>query len=582
MDDAVAQRLTQRGSPFELGEFSTGGTSNKVFIKGPTTLFDIFIKANSFTKRDFIVDGDLRLSFEESFGIAAKWVALIEEKFKLSNNRRVAIVLPNSIEWVIAFIAITLAGGVVVTVHSNSTPNNVLEALNTANCVSTITTYELAQSLFNLGNRRPALIADTQTDTLCVHPNWVFLPCARAQIAGGNGIDLINRKRPAPTDEALIAFTSGSTGIPKGVVLTHQNMVTGLMNMMLGGAITSFKTSKEKADKPPALALAPCTMVLSPLSHISGYAQILLMCHVAGKIVLMRHWDVSDAITTIEKEKVRSLSGATTDMLKELVRANSEGRNLSSLMGFNIHGSALHTTLADEITTAFPHAVVGTGYGMTETCGSTCVVAGNDLRRRPQTCGQPLPSVNIRCVNSTGEDVACGQVGEVWIRGAMLMKGYCTASNDASEQPDDGWLKTGDLGRFDAEGYLYIVDRIQNIINLGDRQVSLTEIEHRITTHPLIEDAAAFSVKDSRHNEHLVLAIISRGDGNQLAISRDIELHLSALGIGAKIIFPDFLPRTVSGKINRNELKNWFMDSTENNSLNNLTPVSHGEIDRIV
>ena len=568
--NTLSTRLIQRGSPFELQDAVINGIQCKVFPRGPQTLQDVFMKTASFGQSEFIVSDKARLSFRQALEQANVFSRYLQEYYGVTKGSRVALLMPNCPEWAVAFIAIYLAGATAVIIYADAATQAVLTSLDIATCALIVTDREHAGKLEAVRPAYPVvvirnarfsepLLAEICDGKASANSDVFVL----SEVMGDeNALRLDKIPRPAPDDEALIAFTSGSTGAPKGVVLSHRNMTTGLMNMMLGGFLMSSRAAKMRTGIQPAISnLPPCSLLLSALSHIGGYAHVLLMCYLGGKIVLMPRWDMHHAAILIESEKVRSLNGASSAMIRELLRSNHSEHNLESLTNLNIHGSALLPSFISEIASKFPYISLGAGYGMTETCGSVCNISGMELLNNPDASGQILPSVDIKVIDDAEQEVLQGQLGEICIRGAMVMRGYCGKSNNTAAVIKDGWLRTGDMGRLDSDGQLYVTDRLDDVILCGPHRISAGKLERAACEHHMVDEAIVLGVPDAQCCESIVLTVLPRDpiqfDENEL--KSQLSLSMANLPVVPKIIFYKSLPRTVSGKINRNELRRQVM-----------------------
>ncbi|MBN2420441.1 MAG: acyl--CoA ligase [Deltaproteobacteria bacterium] len=535
----IIDRLIQKGSPFELQDAVLKGVPCKIFPHGPKTLQDIFLKASSFNQNEFIVDGEVRLTFNQAIERAKYFTHTLQEKYGISKGERIAILMKNSPEWIIAFIAIQMAGAVAVVIHADSVKQTVVKAIEITNCKAVICNQASIDKLDTIESEYSIILfSNIKTDIIVLQSDE--LPT------------------PEPDDEALISFTSGTTGIPKGVVLSHRNMTTGLMNMMLGGYIMSYRAPKKVPGTQANIQnMQPCSLLLSPLSHIGGYSQIMLMCYLGGKIILMNGWNTGRVASLIEKEKVRSINGASVDMIRELLRSESAIDKLKTLTNLNIHGTALSRSFLKEITDGFPSISIGTGYGMTETCGSISNVSSAELIDNPNWAGPILPGVDVKVTDEAGERKQKGELGEICIRGAMVMQGYISESNNSNAALKDGWLKTGDLGYLDTEGNLFVTDRIKDIIICNNQYISAGELERIAGDHEMVDEAVVFGVPDSEKCETIVMAVLPKDKNNinDKKISRELHSTTDIYPVNIKCIIVDSLPRTASGKVNRNELR---------------------------
>jgi acyl-CoA synthetase (AMP-forming)/AMP-acid ligase II len=196
------------------------------------------------------------------------------------------------------------------------------------------------------------------------------------------------------------------------------------------------------------------------------------------------------------------------------------------------------------------HHIVG--YGMTETNGTICQLVGPALLDRPAASGRILPTAEVKIVRDDGTEAACDEVGEVWVRGAMVMQGYCgnpQATADALRP--DGWLRTGDMARIDGDGFLYIVDRKKHIVISGGENISCTEVEAAALEFPGVSHAAAMGVADARLGERLVLAMVAHPSVDDEALKKHIAGRLAIYKVPRQIVRLDELPYNALGKINR-------------------------------
>jgi len=562
--EPLLKRLIQKGSPFELMDAVVKGIPCKIFHHGPKTLQDVFLKAIAFKQNEFIISGETRLSFGQTLEQASHFASVLMGKYNVVKGERVAILMDNSPEWVIAFIAIYFAGAAAVTIHADTEKKVTLKALEITGCSLILSDGYNVNKLDNnyieytviLFSKNPDEVRNELSEKNR-NLNLFFLDLA--EVPDNNTIPCNNGDpKPAPDDEALISFTSGTTGAPKGVVLSHRNMTTGLMNMMLSGYMMSYRTPKRGADKQANTSnMQPCSLLLSPFSHIGGYSQIMLMCYLGGKIVLMNEWDTCNAATLIEKEQARSLSGATPVMIRKLLRADRTKGKLKTLTNLNIHGSVLNQRFLKEVADEFPSMNVGTGYGMTETCGSISTLSGTEVLNNPNWIGPVLPSVYIKVVDESGKQQSQENLGEICVRGAMVMKEYCADPDNTNAVLKDGWLKTGDLGYLDIAGKLYVTDRIKDVIICNNHNISAGELERMASDHSMVDEAVVFGVPSSERCERIVLVILTNNMFHieELNLKQELSSRINKHSDNMKIILVDSLPRTVSGKVNRNELR---------------------------
>jgi acyl-CoA synthetase (AMP-forming)/AMP-acid ligase II len=283
----------------------------------------------------------------------------------------------------------------------------------------------------------------------------------------------------------------------------------------------------------------PSALLAVPLFHSSGCYSIFLSNLLrGGKIVILQKWHAAQALELIERERITAFSGAPT-MMWDLLRLDRSGRDLSCLLSIGVGGQALQPHLLREIVAAFPNAILGGGYGMTESNGSVCLIAGEELLLRPTSSGRVLAAADIKLVDDDDAEVEAGAVGEICLRGAMLMRGYCRRPDETATALRGGWLHTGDLGRLDADGYLHVIDRKKDIV------ISVVE-------------AAAFGVSDARLGEILVLAVVTNRTVDAQVLKDHVAERLAIYKVPRALLHSAELPRNALGKVNRNELRRLY------------------------
>ena len=562
--DTYSKRLIQKGSPFELQKAIIEGIPYKIFPHGPKTLQDVFLKAASFRQSEFIVSDDKRLSFGEALEQAKYLAVILRRQYGTEKGKRVAIIMNNRPEWIIAFMAIYLCGAVAVTIHADTEKQAVLKALEITDCSLVISDeYNINKLNNNEIDYTVVIFSNNNSDELMndlreKNSSLILSLINLSEVPDNKTVPIHDILIQSPDDDALISFTSGTTGTPKGVLLSHRNITTGLMNMMLGGFLMNYRASKPKTDKKmTGQNIQPCTLLLSPLSHIGGYSQIMLMCYLGGKIVMMDGWDASGAVNYIKQEKIRSLSGASTDMIRELLHSNLYRENLETLTNLNINGVALKKGFIQYVTEKLPDVTIATGYGMTETCGSISNVTGTELINNPNWIGTVLPSVDVKIVDESGNEQSSGDTGEVCVRGSMVMKEYFSNPVKTNAVLENGWLKTGDLGYLDTNENLYITVRIEDVIICNNHYVSAGELESLISDHSMVDEVVALGIPSSERSEKIVLAILAKDrlQNEEQNLEREFSSIIKKYPVDIKIVCVDSLPRTASGKVNRNELR---------------------------
>jgi len=551
--------LIHKGSPFELQDAVIKGVTCKVFPRGPQTLREVFMKAAAFAEREFIVKDDTRLTFGQALQRGKRFAQSLRQKYNIRKGSRVALIMETGPEWAVVFMAFCFAGIVPVLIPVGTKGRAIRKALKLTNCELVVADLSSAGKINGSGAKRPVIIpVMRQADAILYWACGILSDFSIFNLADAaddkNDAYIEETGETSPDDEALIVFTSGTTGKPKGVVLSHRNVTTGLINMMLGGLRMSFRAARDGRKQPQNAQ--PCSLVLSPFSHIGGCSQLMLMCYLGGKIVSLPEWDAGRATNLIESEGVRSLCGLTPAMARDLLRANRLTDNLRTLTHLNIYGVALHRNFIRELADGFPHVNVGTGYGTTETFGAISVVSAIELLDNPELCGLVLPSVSIKIIDHDGREAARGEHGEIYVRGAMVMQGYCSHHDNSNVLQEDGWLKTGDLGYIDSSGNLCVASRLDTLW-CGKKQVSPGKLERLICELDAVDEAAAFGILNSGEDANIAVAVIPNNatsiDGNEL--TRKVTACVKAYADNIKVVILKDIPRTASGKADRRALQ---------------------------
>jgi long-chain acyl-CoA synthetase len=555
--------LTMRGSPFELQEQDVLGEPCLVFPRAPSNLVDVIRKSGAFADRELLVCAGDRLTFGGVVSMARICAAALQREHGVARGDPVALYMTNSVEWIVGFVAIVLAGAVAVLVHRELIAEEAAAAINSSGGRVVLTDvvrdarFASIPNCAFIGIRRISrgdgyLPAAADAAEAHMGGSRCILIRDGAQAAAPEFRD----PQPPPDDIALVAFSSGTTGRPKGIILSHRNVVTGLMNMMLGSALRAVSERHERRAGATANRAQPCSLVLSPLSHISGYAQLLLAFQICGKVVLMPQWQVRSAIDLVDGEGIRTICGITAAKTRELITTHASKTQLSSLTSLQLHGSFIHPRIASEVKESLAHVSIGSGYGMTETSGSICVASEKEIAAGNWSCGKVLPSVSIRIVDESGADVQTGGEGEICIRGAMLSRHYLSDRGEFSSALVDGWLHTGDIGRVDAERRLYVVDRASTSSprDVGGR--ALSAIEAAICECDGVDEAAVVEVVNRHGVARMVAAVETSLDcpDDKSRMRSEIDSQMTSLGCNCQLELFRLIPRTVSGKLDRRRI----------------------------
>ena len=541
--DPVFAAVTAPGTPFELAE--RGGMLQ--FVQAAPDLALMIDAARRHGDKTFLVDfssegTERRLSFEQVFA----WRDQLVPMLHIRRGERVAICMRNRAEWIVAFMAVIKAGGIAALLNSRGSPAELVAMID-----------DVTPALVLADSRRAALIREggyTGRMLDLTHPfDGQEVQRRAAEPAGDPGV-------ADSSDPCAILFTSGTTGRVKGAVLTHRSLITGLMAMQLTGVMVLHNMARTHGvPVETILASLPqqATLLVYPLFHISGLGAAFLSPLLAGsKVVIMRRWDAQEAVRLIAAEHITMFSAVPTMLWDLLHRAKLGDADLSSLRNIASGGQALPVNLLDEIRSACPQAVMGTGYGMTEASGSLAQAVGQDFIRNRSSAGRVLPMARVRIVAPDGAVLPSGQSGEIQFKGAMAIQGYWNRPEEtAAAFTPDGWMRTGDVGYLDAEGYIFIVDRVKDMVISGGENIYCAEVERVMGELPGVSECAAFGIPDERLGELLVAVVVGHGI-SETAVKDWVGERLARYKApGRVVVASQPLPRNDVGKVNKVALR---------------------------
>jgi long-chain acyl-CoA synthetase len=277
-----------------------------------------------------------------------------------------------------------------------------------------------------------------------------------------------------------------------------------------------------------------------------------------GVLVLMYRWDAGEALRLIEREKVTGMSGVPVMSRELLAHPDFAKHDTSSLMSLGGGGAPLQPDLVAKIDAEVATARPNTGYGMTETCGIITAVGGDFFVDRPASVGPAMPTFEVKCVDDDGNTVPPGDVGELWVRGASVIKGYINRPEATAESITDGWLHTGDVARIDEDGFIYIVDRKKDMVLRGGENVYCAEVEAAMYEHPAVAECCVFGVPDPRLGEDVAAAVVPHpGQTVTAEALREVcATKLARHKIPRHIwILDEPIPRNANGKYLKRELR---------------------------
>ena len=548
--EALAAEMSKEGM-FELQKKTIRGNEYNVLVNVPQNLYEYFQFSLIHGEWEFLAYEDESYKYQEVLNNAAGLAHVLVNKYGLKKGDAVAFSMRNYPEWIYSYMAVTSIGCVAVPLNSWWQGEELDYGITHSEAKVFIGDDERLQRLEGLVENTPRISVRCQANTFT---NTVAFE------------ELVKPKESFPQveidpeDDASIMYTSGSTGYPKGVVTTHRSII----NTPVAWAFLATMASQLESDGGETFVQAesPCTLAAVPLFHVTGsHSNFLLSLVSATRIVLMYKWDPLKAIQLIEKYRVTSFSGVPT-MTQDIITASEANpdTDVSSLVSLGGGGAARPPEQIKSQEKNHPTKIAGVGYGLTETNAAGTNASGKLLYDKPDTAGFPTPLIHkLKIIDEEGKEVSTGETGEVCIKSASNFRCYLKNEEATTEALDSkGWFRSGDVGCLDEDGFLYIIDRIKDIVIRGGENIACLEIEAILSEHPAVLEASVFGVPDERLGENLAtrIALKPGKTATETEISSFLEEKIAKFKIPSYVWFQEEeLPRIASGKTAKKQMR---------------------------
>ncbi len=555
--------LTAPGAPFEIKEVEVRGVRIKTYATAPASLREVWLASAAHGEKEYLVYEEERWSYSEAHRQVARLANWLVEN-DVRPGDRVAIAMRNYPEWMLAYWASVSIGAAAVGMNAWWTE---------------------PEMAFGLRDSKPKVLICDEERLKRFLPGRSTLPDCRvvgvriseplptdvfdwAEVCrGGEGSEKMPEVVVDPDQDACIFYTSGTTGRPKGAQLTHRGCVNNLLSLVFWNltqsAASKLAGSSSRSEKDPESSKTAggqlASLICTPLFHVTANNCIAhSMTMAGGKLVHMYKWDAGEALRLIERERITNFSGVPV-MARELIsHPDFDRTDTSSLTALGGGGAQLQPDLVEKIEKNVATARPGTGYGMTETCGVITANSADFFVDKPASVGPALPTFETKCIDADGKTVPEGQLGELCVRGAQVIRGYLNLEEETAESIQDGWLRTGDIARIDEDGFIFIVDRVKDMVLRGGDNVYCAEVENVLFEHDSVAECAVFGVPDDRLGEEVGVAIVL-----QPGFEDDVEaLRAHCAARLAKYKIPRYiwlsresLPRNASGKFMKRKLR---------------------------
>ena len=560
-NEQIAALLTEPGRPFEIEHCAIRGVPLRCWKNAPPTLRHVLDASRRYSDRTYLVYETEQLTFAEHYRQVVALANQLVREFDIRKGDRVAIAMRNFPEWSIAFWASVAIGAIAVPLNAWWTVSELEYALTDCGARLLFVDRERADRLadrlpqFNLSG---AIIARDELASAS------FTALAEVLKRSGTSQELPNVLLE-PDDDATIFYTSGTTGRPKGALGTHRNIGSFIMSIGFLGARALLRTGASPESLAQMQIVQSVSLLTVPLFHVAGsHGALVSALAGGGKVVLMRKWDAQQGLELIEREAVTTINAIPTMIWQMVDHADVGRRNLSSLKVVGYGGAPAAPELRRRVAAAFPGALAGTGFGITECSAVITGSYGEDYAAKPDGAGTPPPVYDVIAVDDRGNELPCNVLGELWVRGPNVVKGYWNNPDATAQAFTDGWFHTGDIGRIDADGVVYIVDRKKDMIIRGGENVYCAEVEAALLEYPGVKAAAVIGLPHRELGEEV--GAVVQVDPEQAVSAEELQRHarsrLAAFKVPTRVwLRGEPLPLSATGKVLKRELREQVLAS---------------------
>jgi acyl-CoA synthetase (AMP-forming)/AMP-acid ligase II len=492
------------------------GVPFRIYSRRPRRIEEILAFADRWGSRPHIVQGGRELTFDGLRSAVGRKARYLSES-GVTRRQRVLILGWNSPDWIVNFWACLAVGAVPVLANAWWSEVEVGAALR------------LTQPVLTLADPHGA----AKLPSACSQGRW------EADTDGDSTIpDLADRSQDED-DPGIVIFTSGTEGRPKAAVLPHRSLLANLQMLLHISHRLPHELTADSGD---------VALHTGPLFHIGG-SQMLLRSVTVGNTIVMPtgRFDPGEALELIERHEVTRWAAVPTMASRLISHPDARTRDLRSLRALTLGGAPIHPELLERIAAVLPGVNTGvpSGYGLTENGGQATAASGRDTVARPGTAGRPLPCVELRLEPRDGVTD-----GEILVRSPTQMSGY--AGTVESPIDDDGWLHTGDLGRFDDEGYLWITGRCKDLIIRGGENIAPAAVEQALMSIPGVAEAAVIGVPHSDLGEEVVAFVVENGQHTPETLSETLRGSVASFAVPTQWhLQQESLPVNHTGKVDK-------------------------------
>ena len=562
--NAAYAALTEPGAPFGWTVQEIDGAPLRVYDSQLANMRTVWEMSAGHAKRDYLVYGDERFSYAEAHARVRALAHRLRTDYGAGPGTRVAVSMRNYPEWVLSHWAAISTGAAVVGMNSWWTGSEMEFALRDCDPVALITDGERLERLGPTRVELPLIVARHDGAPPATARRW-------DEAADPSGApEALPEADIGPDDDALIFYTSGTTGFPKGARLTHRAVVHNLLNMIfLTACGDAARARRQAATGEDAAEPAPGIVALLPvpLFHVTGCNCVMHPVTIAGgRLVLMYRWDPATALRLIERERVTVVTGVPTMSRELLQHPDWSSTDTSSLRSMGGGGAAIPADLVRRIDEGLSHGRPGVGYGLTETAGVATAIGNEFYVAKPTSVGPLVPCMEAKVVDGDGAEIDPGGRGELLLRGPNVMKGYLNRPDATAEAMLDGWFRTGDIAEIDPDGWISIKDRLKDVVIRGGENIHCSEVEAVIYELDEVAEAAVFGVPDERLGEEVGTAVVllAGAELDETGLAAHLQGRLARFKHPRHVWFLDEpLPRNANGKFLKRELRDRLAPTAE-------------------
>ena len=556
--DIAIKELTAPGQVFELETVTVHGNPVRVFKNAPRTLVQLWETAASRGDIPYFHFADETLTYNEAHRqvcSVAQWLSTRG----VTKGDRVAIGMRNYPEWALAHWAIQSLGAITVSLNAWWLPDELRYALTDSGACAVVVDGERLERL-----------NDELLRSVGVHTAVVVRGDGREGVFAWKDISsspdaVLPQTDLEPDDDATILYTSGTTGFPKGAAGSHRNYITNVWNGLFATAVAT-KIAGGEVTYPTMPTKRPVSLSTFPYFHIAGLCGLTTQTYNGGIIVSQYKWDPLEALRLIEKHKITAFGGVPTVVRSLLEHPQLKEFDISSLVAISQGGAPVAPDSIAKIENEFAGKVMpGNGYGLTETTAAVIGNSGAAYFAKKDSVGLPYVGTDVRIVAEDGTECPVGTIGEIWMYGPNNVRGYWNKPEETAKAFTDGWFHSGDAGFIDHDGYIYVVDRIKDMVLRGGENVYCVEVETALFESEIVKDCAVIGVPHPSLGEEVAAVIVPssrHGASSEESLMTFLQGRLASYKVPSKIFWHDGeLPRNATGKVLKKDLREMYAEA---------------------